>query len=56
MYIELLVKFVMIILGFWLPAVLLDAIRADTPEKAQSAREKLCVGCGLFVVLLVFVI
>ncbi len=54
MYWELTVKFVMIILGFWLPAVLLDAIRAETPEKAQSAREKLCVGCGLFVILLVF--
>ncbi len=54
MYIELFVKFIMIILGFWLPAVLLDAIRAETEDKAQSAREKLCVGCGLFVVLLVF--
>ncbi len=56
MYIELLVKFVMIILGFWLPAVLLDAIRADTPEKAQNAREKFCVGCGFFVTLLVFIL
>ncbi len=54
MYIALFVKLIMIILGFWLPAVLLDAIRAETAEKAQSAREKLCVGCGLFVVLLVF--
>ncbi len=56
MKLELLVKFIMIILGFWLPAVLLDAVRAETPEQAQSAREKFCVGCGLFVVLLVFML
>ncbi len=56
MYLELFVKAVMIVLGFWLPAVLLDAIRAETEEAAQSAREKFCVGCGLFVVLLVFII
>ncbi len=55
-YLELIVKFIMIVMGFWLPAVLLDAIRAETAEKAQSAREKFCVGCGLFVVLLVFII
>ncbi len=56
MYLELFMKFIMIILGFWLPAVMLDAIRAETKEAAQTAREKFCVGCGLFVVLLVFVI
>ncbi len=52
----LFVKLIMIVMGFWLPAVLLDAIRADTAEAAQAAREKFCVGCGFFVVLLVFVI
>ncbi len=56
MYIGLTVKFVMIVLGFWLPAVLLDAVRAETPEKAQSSREKFCVGCGLFVILLVLML
>ncbi len=56
MYLELAVKTVMIILGFWLPAVLLDAIRAQTPEQAQAAREKFCVGCGLFTVLLVLIV
>ncbi len=39
-----------------LAAVLLDAVRADTAEKAQSAREKFCVGCGLFVFLLILIV
>ncbi len=56
MILELLARLVMIILGFWLPAVLLDALRAETPEQAQTAREKFCVGCGLFVILLVFML
>ncbi len=56
MYLERIVKIVMVILGFWLPAVLLDAIRSETAETAQAAREKFCVGCGLFVVLLVFML
>ncbi len=56
MYLELVVKFVLIVLGFWLPAVLLDAIRAEPAEKAQDAREKFCMGCGLFVFLLVLLL
>ncbi len=56
MDIELIIKLIMIVLGFWLPAVLLDAIRAETAEKAQASREKFCVGCGLFVILLVLML
>lgn len=56
MYVELVAKLIVIILGFWLLAVLLDAIRAETAEKAQNAREKFCVGCGFFTVLLMLLI
>ncbi len=56
MNLELAVKLVMAVMGFWLPAVLLDALRAETEEKAQSAREKFCVGCGFFVILLLFIL
>jgi len=45
-----------ILLGFLLPAWLIDAIRLTDAEKAQDARGKACAGFGYLVIFFILLI